>query len=167
MTELVVHADKTENIGAFNNIEYMLQCLQEEKILDVDEVIRAKSLIQKDDLDHVSEIVAGIKNVKKFEILKIYAGAFGVNAFENFESQVLLQGQTISELAKLMPEAVARRYHVIPIGVSDDKTEISIAMCNPMDVEIVDSISYIMKKNVAWCITSREEIKRILDLMYT
>lgn len=67
-------------------------------------------------------------------------------------------------VVKLVPEAVARTYNLVPVSVSKEK--IALAMDNPMDVEAIDAVQRCAKKRVEPLLASHLKIKTTLDEIY-
>ncbi|MBN1643527.1 MAG: type II/IV secretion system protein [Dehalococcoidales bacterium] len=69
-----------------------------------------------------------------------------------------------ADAIKLVPEAVCRRYNVIPVDVTDDT--IVIAMEDPRDIQAIEDISILTKKTVSPVLCTAQDIQEMTDLNY-
>jgi type IV pilus assembly protein PilB len=68
------------------------------------------------------------------------------------------------EVAKLIPEAVAKRHTIIPI--KKDKDGILVAMADPLNIFAIDDVKIITKQNVKPLIASESSILKAIDRIY-
>lgn len=69
------------------------------------------------------------------------------------------------ELARLIPEDLARRYKVVPIA-QDDANKLTLAMMDPRDVIATDDISLITGFNINPVIATEEAIMKSINQQY-
>lgn len=67
-------------------------------------------------------------------------------------------------VARMLPEAIAKRFNLAAIGTEDDK--IVVAMADPLDVVAVDTIKQRLKKELKIVVSSQEEISRAIETIY-
>ncbi len=67
-------------------------------------------------------------------------------------------------VARLLPEAIARRFCLVAVGTEDEK--MVVAMADPLDVVAVDTIKQRLKKELKLVVSSQEEINRAIELIY-
>lgn len=67
-------------------------------------------------------------------------------------------------LLSLIPEAMARKYQVLPIDKIQDF--LTIAMVNPLDKIVVDQIKKITKSNVTIFLTTPSELNEMFSMCY-
>ncbi|MCE5341094.1 MAG: GspE/PulE family protein [Planctomycetaceae bacterium] len=67
-------------------------------------------------------------------------------------------------VARLLPEAIARRFCLVAVGTDDEK--IVVAMADPLDVVAVDTIKQRLKKELKLVVSSQEEINHAIELIY-
>jgi len=66
--------------------------------------------------------------------------------------------------ARLLPEAIAKRFNLVAIGTQDDK--IVIAMADPLDVVAIDTIALRLERELIIVISSQDEITRAIEMIY-
>ncbi len=66
--------------------------------------------------------------------------------------------------ARLLPEAIAKRFNLVAIGTQDDK--IVIAMADPLDVVAIDTIALRLERELKIVISSQDEITRAIEMIY-
>lgn len=69
-----------------------------------------------------------------------------------------------NEVLKSVPEAIAKKYNILPIFALDDS--LTIATADPLDVDMVDDVTEITGMNVNLVITAESDIERNIDLYY-
>jgi type IV pilus assembly protein PilB len=67
-------------------------------------------------------------------------------------------------IARLLPEAIAKRFNLVAIGTQDDK--IVIAMADPLDVVAIDTIALRLERELKIVISSRDEITHAIEMIY-
>ncbi len=68
------------------------------------------------------------------------------------------------EEIRLIPEAIARRFHVIPL--KRENGTITIGMKDPLDVEAIDTIRSLTKLEVARAVSTDEKILELINKFY-
>ncbi len=69
--------------------------------------------------------------------------------------------QVDPEVARLVPEAIAREYQLVPVSASDDG--LVIAMFDPLDVEAVDLVQRVTRRKVKPVVASERAITALID----
>jgi len=70
-----------------------------------------------------------------------------------------------SELVKLIPEHISRRYKLIPLRVEGDK--IVVGMSNPVNIYALDDVRIITGRDVEPVLVPEKQIEKALDRIYT
>lgn len=96
--------------------------------------------------------------VSKMEVLKTVAMQLGMDVI------VLADLEIAPEIIAAVPADIARRYKVMPV-VSDENT-LKVAMSDPFDIETLDSLRYVLKRNVEGMVAAPDEIAIALDHYY-
>lgn len=111
------------------------------------------------------------KNKKKLGEVLIDLGYIEENIIlKTLEAQlripyINLNDYTINpSMPKMISEAVARRYNIIPLNVSDGKVVLSMA--DPLDVLAIDDVSVITGLPVSVVISSKADIKKAINKYY-
>ena len=68
------------------------------------------------------------------------------------------------EVARTVPEPIARTYSLIPVSLSSDK--LAVAIANPLDVEAIDAVQRHSHKRVEPLLASESGIHAAIDQMY-
>ena len=68
------------------------------------------------------------------------------------------------EIARLLPESIAKRFCLVAIGEEDGN--IVVAMADPLNVVAVDTVTLKLKRSIKLAISSPREIHRAIDLIY-
>jgi len=69
-----------------------------------------------------------------------------------------------TEAIKLVPEAVARKYGIIPVDVTDGT--VVVAMEDPRDIEAIEDLAAVTMKRVEPVISTAQDIQEMIDLNY-
>ncbi len=69
-----------------------------------------------------------------------------------------------TDAVKLIPEAVARKYGIIPVEVKD--STIVIAMEDPKDIEAIEDLAAITMRTIEPVISTAQDIQEMIDLNY-
>ena len=68
------------------------------------------------------------------------------------------------DIARMLPEGLAKRSCLVAIGDVDDK--IVVAMADPLDVIAIDTVTLKTKRQIKLAISSPREIRRAIELIY-
>src|SRR5258708_10093058 len=68
------------------------------------------------------------------------------------------------DVVALVPKHVARRYKIVPVGKHDNT--LTVAISDPMDVDTVDSLRYILRMNVEPVIATKADIENSITRYY-
>jgi len=68
------------------------------------------------------------------------------------------------ETLELIPEEMARKYHIIPLMVNAKK--LSVAMENPNDINVIDAVSALINMYIEPEVVTAEEIQEAIDFHY-
>ena len=139
------------------NDEYVVEILEGVGLLSRAQAQQSLDWAAKNDKTVIDAIVAQNLATKP-DILKALASQFGMEF-------VTLTGMDIDqEVIDLVPGEVAHRYKVVPIYRHDNT--ITVAMSDPLDVETLDSLRYVLRCGVEGAVTTPEEIDAALSRFY-
>ncbi len=96
--------------------------------------------------------------VDEDELMCMLAQQYGLETFE------LAAYQIPDEVIQSIPSEVAREYKVVPVMMNDGT--LTVAMSNPMDMETLDSLRYVLNRDVEAVISPKHEIQAVLDKYY-
>ena len=67
-------------------------------------------------------------------------------------------------VARILPEAIAKRFCLVAIGEIDDK--VIVAMADPLNVVAIDTITLKLKRQIKVVLSSAQEIRRAIETIY-
>jgi general secretion pathway protein E/type IV pilus assembly protein PilB len=140
-----------------SNDEYILEILKDVGLVKVEQLEEARAMAGE---HHGSLLDVMIEKgvLSKMEVLKTVAMQLGMDV-------VVLADHDISkEIIQQVPAAIARRYKVLPLFESEGA--LTVAISDPVNIEVLDSLRYILKRNVEGVVASDEEINIALDHYY-
>ena len=139
------------------NDEYILEILESVGLINRDQARGAREAAQAED-KNVIETLSASGAVSKVDILKALANQFGMET-------VTLTGLEIpQDVLDMVPGEVARRYKIVPVFKNDNM--LTVALSDPLDVETLDSLRYVLKCNVEGVVAPAEEIETALNHYY-
>ncbi len=81
---------------------------------------------------------------------------------------VTLTGKGVSpEILTYIPEPVARRYNLFPFNFDEKKNLLSVAMADPLDLQVIEFVERKSGKKIVPFLALPEEIKEIIDQQYS
>ncbi len=139
------------------NDEYIVEILQGVGLISMAQGAEALELARQQDKGVVDVLSEG-RVATKTDILKSLANQFGMEF-------ISLSGHDIEqEVVDMVPGEVARRYKIIPIYRTD--SNITVAVSDPLDVETLDSLRYVLRCGVEGVVATPEEIEVALNHYY-
>ena len=139
------------------NDEYVVEILESVGLITHQQSQDALAWAQKNDKT-VIDALAITKVATKTDILKVLANQFGMEF-------ISLSGLDIDqEVIDLVPGDVARRYKIIPLYKNENT--ITVALGDPLDVETLDSLRYVLRTGVEPNVATPEEIEAALNHYY-
>jgi len=67
-------------------------------------------------------------------------------------------------VARMLPESIAKRFCLVAIGELDD--QVIIAMADPLNVVAIDTVTLKIKRRIKVVISSPQEIRRVIEVIY-
>ncbi|MCM8538158.1 MAG: Flp pilus assembly complex ATPase component TadA [Lentisphaeraceae bacterium] len=101
---------------------------------------------------------------EKLEIMSAADVLVLLAAEYDLESVNLAHYKIPKELVKLVPNDVAHRYQIVPIG--SDEESLTIAMADPTDVQVFDALSHLLEKDVQGVVATSDDISEALNKYY-
>ena len=99
-----------------------------------------------------------LEYVKDTDLGKILAYQFGMDFVEIFKLDIP------KEVVDAVPESVAMRHNVFPIQKS--KNLLKVAISNPLDIEVLDSLRFMLKQKIEPVLATKEDIAKALERYY-
>jgi type IV pilus assembly protein PilB len=72
--------------------------------------------------------------------------------------------RTDVNVARMLPEAIAKRFCLVAIGEVDDK--VIVAMADPLNIVAIDTITLKIKRQIKVVISSPKEIRQAIEVIY-
>ncbi len=139
------------------NDEYVIEILESVGLISHQQGADTLQAAQAQDRPAI-EVLAERKYASKPDVLKALANQFGMEF-------ISLAGVDLEqEVIDLVPGEVARRYKIIPIYRNENT--ITVALSDPLDVETLDSLRYVLRCDVAGVVAVPEEIEAALNRHY-
>lgn len=140
-----------------SNDDYILEILENMGLITREQAVSARNVAQEED-EGVMDILAREGVVAKSDMLKALASQFGMET-------ISLQGLDIErEVLDMVPGEVAQRYKVIPVFKNENI--LTVALGNPLDVDTLDGLRYVLKANVEGVVAPPEEIEKAIANYY-
>jgi type IV pilus assembly protein PilB len=140
-----------------SNDDYILEILENVGLVTREQAVAARQAAAQDD-QGVMEVLARDGAVSKLDMLKALAGQFGMD-------MISLTGLDIPrEVLDMVPGDVAQRYKVVPVFKNDNV--LTVALGDPLDVDTLDGLRYVLKSNVEGVVAPPEEIEKALANYY-
>lgn len=146
-------------VGNFGSAEdYIIQMLVDLKLVSEEQIANAKEAVEALQYSNAIEAMVASGLISKENIYKALAGHFGMDFVD------LCRIEIAENVIKVVPRHVARRYMIVPI--KKEGNTITIALSNPMDVDTLDSLRYVLKMDVEGVVATPDEIEDALKKYY-
>lgn len=140
-----------------SNDEYVLEILLEHGMVTSEQIEAIRASMVNDDVSVVDTMIAAGQLVE-LDVLQLLGEQFAMEV-------VSLRDIDISPKTRdTVTVETARRYNIIPIYKTADT--LTVAMSDPMNVEVLDSLRFALKSNVDGVLALREEIDVAMDRYY-
>jgi len=139
------------------NDDYIAEILLSVGLISTKQAEEALASAERDSKS-LTEVLVSNEVMSELDVLKALANQFGMEMV-NLESMEISR-----EMADAIPGDVARRYNVVPIYRTDSTLRVAIG--DPMDVETLDSLRFVLKQNIEGVVAPPGEIQDALHVMY-
>ncbi|MGD9782005.1 MAG: type II secretion system ATPase GspE [Kiritimatiellia bacterium] len=140
-----------------SNDDYILEILENVGLVTREQAVAARQIATQED-EGVMDVLAREGVVSKLDMLKALAGQFGMET-------ITLQGLDIPrEVLDMVPGDVAQRYKVVPVFKHENV--LTVAIGDPLDVDTLDGLRYVLKCNVEGVVAPPEEIEKAIANYY-
>ena len=134
-----------------SNDDYILEILEEVGLLTHDQTVEARDMATQEDMA-VIDWLDREKVLDKRTALTALAHQFGM------ESLILTGHEIERDVLDLVPGEVCQRYKIVPVYKNGNT--LTVAIGDPLDVDTLDSLRYLLKCNVEGVVALPEEIGR-------
>ncbi|MBI1882682.1 MAG: Flp pilus assembly complex ATPase component TadA [Chlamydiae bacterium] len=141
----------------FKNESQVIHLLIEAGVISEDQREKAEEfskIVRKPLLDALCEM--GF--VQRAQVINFVAQHF------HFEKVELAEASPPCDAVHLLDPVYAKRYHAIPL--EDDGREVKVAMADPFDLDAVDNLHYLLRKDILTLIADPQEIEAALTKYY-
>ena len=140
-----------------SNDDYILEILENVGLVSREQAVAARQVATQED-EGVMDVLAREGAVSKLDMLKALAGQFGMET-------ISLTGLDIPrEVLDMVPGDVAQRYKVVPVFKNENV--LTVAIGDPLDVDTLDGLRYVLKCNVEGVVAPPEEIEKAIANYY-
>ena len=137
--------------------EYVVEILRDFGLINSDQISQAREAAKAQETGVVESLVkAGY--VTEADVTKCLASQFGMDVIN------LADYMVSDDILAMVPRQIARRYKIIPVYKHNNT--LTVAIGDPMDVETIDSLRYILKVNVEPVVASKADIEGALNRYY-
>jgi type IV pilus assembly protein PilB len=137
--------------------EYVVEILRDVGLIAHDDIQKAKDRAKAEGVGLVDALVL-MGRVSHMDVSKALASQFGMDTINLAEYRVP------DDVLALVPKHIARRYKIIPVYKHDNT--LTVAISDPMDVDTVDSLRYILKMNVEPVVAAKTDIESSITRYY-
>src|SRR5574341_297198 len=141
----------------FKNEAYVLSLLTQEGLVSQAQIQKAQEyskIVKKPVLESLCEMGFATRR----QVLELLAQELQIEI-------VNLQSMKISrEALALLDVDSARRYKALPIAMTE--AEVKVALVDPFDLESLDNLQYLFKKNVTHVLADSEDLEKALAKHY-
>ncbi len=140
-----------------SNDDYVLEVIEEDGLISpaVIAEIRENTI---PDGSSIVDLLISNAHVEEVDVLSAVAGRFGMDVINIDENPI--DPDIITEISA----EVALRYKVVPVFVNEGT--LTVALSDPLDMDTVDSLRYVLKRDVEGVVAPREQIDEALRLYY-
>ena len=137
--------------------EYIVEILRDVGLVSHEDILKAKERVKAEGVGLVDALILEGRISQK-DVAKALASQFNMDIIELAEYRVP------DEILALVPKHVARRYKIVPVGKHDNT--LTVAISDPMDVDTVDSLRYILRMNVEAVVAAKNDIENSITRYY-
>ena len=137
--------------------EYVVEILRDVGLVTHEDILKAKDMTKLGGVG-LLEALMRMGRVTQMDVTKALASQFGMDTINLAEYRVP------DDVIALVPRHIARRYKIVPIYKHDNT--LTVAISDPLDVDTVDSLRYILKVNVEPVVASQTDIENSLTRYY-
>jgi general secretion pathway protein E/type IV pilus assembly protein PilB len=137
--------------------EYVVEILRDVGLVTQDDIAKAREAAAADGGGVVDALIK-MGRCTQMDVSKALASQFGMDTI-NLEDYVVPE-----DVLSMVPRHIARRYKIVPVYKHDGT--LTVAISDPLDVDTVDSLRYILKMNVEPVVAAKTDIDAALDRYY-
>jgi general secretion pathway protein E/type IV pilus assembly protein PilB len=139
-----------------SNDEYVLEVLKEEGLVSPEQIEQAQRNIPLH--GSVVDALINLKLLPYEDVLRVLASRFGM------EMVSLVNLPIPPEAIAAVPVDVARKFKIVPVSKHDNI--VTVAIGDPLEVDTLDSLRYVLKCDIEGVVAPAAEISVALDRFY-
>ena len=137
--------------------EYTVEILKDVGLVSLEDIQKASERAKADGVGVVDALILNGR-ISPMDVSKALASQFGMDTIN------LADYRVPDEVLALVPKHVARRYKIIPVYKHDNT--LTIAISDPLDVDTVDSLRYLLRMNVEPVVAAKSDIESSITRYY-
>ncbi len=137
--------------------EYIVEILRDLGLISHEDILKAKERAKTEAVGLVDALIL-MGRITHMDVSKALASQF------NMDTINLAEYRVPDDVLALVPKHVARRYKVVPVYKHDNT--ITVAISDPLDVDTVDSLRYILRMNVEPVVAAKNDIEASITRYY-
>lgn len=153
----IIFNDK--RFSVVENSDYILELLTEYGMVSQEQIDEGwKKVAESDGRQDIIEALLELHYVEENDVMAMLAQQYGLETLD-------LNGYQIpDDVIAMVPPEVARQYRVIPVMFHDEI--LTIAMSDPTAMDTLDSLRYVLNRDVEAVISPKDQIQKIIDQHY-
>ncbi len=141
-----------------SNDDYVLEILEEQGLVSPDQISEARAAAAAEDHMTAVDVIIESGTLSEDEVLGTLAAQLNMEFVDLEDYDVPLS------VVNAVSVDTARKYSVVPIFRNEDA--LTVALCDPLDFDALDSLRYILKCNVEGVVAKRTEVMGLLEKHY-
>ena len=137
--------------------EYTVEILKDVGLVSLEDIQKANERAKADGVGVVDALILNGR-ISHMDVSKALASQFGMDTIN------LADYRVPDDVLALVPKHVARRYKVIPVYKHDNT--LTVAISDPLDVDTVDSLRYLLHMNVEPVVAAKNDIENSITRYY-
>ncbi|ADE54468.1 GspE/PulE family protein [Coraliomargarita akajimensis] len=143
--------------------DFVLQLLLDKALVDDAAIESARAKVADEQIDGdpdsaTLDVLTRDHVVSQMQIAEALAEEFSMEVVD------LTDVRTSGDALEIINYDIANRYKVFPLEVDD--TEVELAICDPLDMDAIDSISHVVKRTINTRIAPLDDIERAIHQYY-
>ncbi|MCS7048859.1 MAG: type II secretion system ATPase GspE [Verrucomicrobiae bacterium] len=137
--------------------EFVIEILRDVGLVTLDQIHQAEQKAEEEKIGQVEALIK-LGFITERDVTKALANQFGLEMIS------LTDYRVPDDVLQCIPRHIAHRYKVLPVYKHD--STLTVAISDPLDVDTVDSLRYILKMNVEAVVATKSEIEVALSRYY-
>ena len=146
----------SEEFTVYSNEDYLLELLTEAGLVTVEEIETTRGQLK--GRESVVERLVGSARVSEEQVAQVCAQSSSMDYID------LAHTPIAPDMFEKIPDDVARRFRAVP--VSDDGTYLSVAVADPLDFEVLDSLPHILGREINPVCATASAIAKVIHENY-